>query len=50
LGLPFPRETDHSIDLVEHAKHPAHRVNRLSTAEVTELKRQLDAYLQAGQI
>ena len=46
LGLPDPRETDHSIDLVEHAKP---RVYRLSTAEETELKRQLEAYLQAGQ-
>ena len=43
LGLPVPRETDHSIDLVENAKPPAHRVYCLY------LKRKL-AYLQAGQI
>ena len=45
LGLPGPRETDHFIDLVEHAKPPAHRVYRLSTAGEIELKRQLEAYL-----
>ena len=50
LGLPGPRETDHSIDLVEHAKPPAHRVYRLSAEEEIQLKRQLEAYLQAGQI
>ena len=50
LGLPVPRETDHFIDLVEHGKPPAHRVYRLSHAEEIELKRQREAYLQAGQI
>ena len=50
LGLPVSRKTDHSIDLVEHAKPPAHWVYRLFTAEETELKRQLETYLQSGQI
>ena len=50
LGLPVSRKTYHSIDLVEHAKPPAHRVYRLYPAEEIELKRQLGAYLQAGQI
>ena len=50
LGLPVTRETDHTIDLVEGARPPAHRVYRLSPAEDAELKKQLDAYLQAGQI
>ena len=35
---------------MEHAKPPAHRVYRLYPAEEIELKRQLEAYLQAGQI
>ena len=50
LGLPVPRETDHTIDLIEGAKPPAHRVYRLSPAEDAELKKQLDAYLKAGQV
>ena len=50
LGIRVTCETDHFIDLVEHAKPPAHRVYRLSPAEETELKRQLEAYLQVGQI
>ena len=44
LGLPVPRETNHSIDLVEHA-NPRRIV---ATARETEPKRQLEDDLQAG--
>ena len=50
LGLPKSRETDHSIDLEENAKIPAHRIYRLSPAEDAELHKQLTEYLAAGQI
>ena len=50
LGLPKSRDTDHSIDLEENAKIPAHRIYRLSPAEDAELQKQLTAYLAAGQI
>ena len=49
-GLPKQRETDHTIDLEPHAKPPAHRLYRLSPAEDEELRKQLTAYLLAGQI
>ena len=50
LGLTAPRSTDHRIDLVEAHRIPAHRIYRMSPLEETELKKQLDGYLEAGQI
>ena len=41
---------DHTIDLDLGARPPTRRVYRTSPAEEKELKSQLDAYLQAGQI
>jgi hypothetical protein len=50
MGLPPPRETDHRIDLMPDYTVPRHRVYRMAQTELTELKKQLDAYLAAGQI
>ena len=50
LWLPPSLEVDHTVDLELGARPPAHRVYRMSSAEETELKSQLDAYLQARQI
>ena len=50
LGLPVARATDHRIDLQPSSKPPAHRIYRMAPAEDAELKKQLDAYLAAGQI
>jgi len=48
LGLQVPRETDHSIDLVEHAKPPAHRVYRLSPAEEAPPRERLGGRCEVG--
>ena len=50
LGLPAERATDHAIDIIPGARPPGHRIYRMSPAEDAELKKQLDAYLAAGQI
>ena len=50
LGLPVSRETDHTIDLEEGARPPAHRIYRMSPSEEVELRKQIAVYLAAGQI
>ena len=50
LGLPVGRETDHTIDLEEGARPPTHQIYRMSPAKEIESRKQLDAYLAAGQI
>ena len=50
LGLPPQREGDHSIDLEENDKPPAHRIYCMAPAELQELRAQLDVYIKAGQI
>ena len=44
------RGTDHRIELVEGAKPSAHRIYRMTPEQETELKRQIDKYIAAGQI
>ena len=50
LGLPPQRSFEHEIDLEPGSRRPAHRLYRLSPAEDLELRTQLTAYLQAGQL
>ena len=50
LGLPVSRETDHTIDLEDGARPPANQIYIMSPSEEVELRKQLDAYLAAGQI
>ena len=50
LTLPNQCNTDHRIELVKDAKPPAHRIYRMTPERKTELKRQIDKYLEAENI
>ena len=50
MTFPNQRDLDHRIELVEDAKSPAHRINRMAPEHETELKGQHDNYLAEGQM
>ena len=47
-GTPVERSIKHRIDIEPGATPPAHRQYRLSPAELAEVRRQLDMYLEKG--
>ena len=47
-GTPPERAVKHKIDILEGSKPPAHRLYRMSPAELAEVRRQLDGYLEKG--
>ena len=50
MTLPNQCNTDHRIELVKGAKPPAHRIYRMTPEQKTELKRQIDKYLEAEKL
>lgn len=49
-GVPPPRAVDHDITLVSTSRIPARATYRMSHAELLELKKQLQALVEAGKI
>ena len=47
-GTPPERDVKHAVDILPDSKPPAQRTYRMSPAELAEVRRQLDKYLEKG--
>ena len=50
LGLPATRSTDHEFEPEAGTKPPSHRIYRMGSMEDAELKKQLNASLDASRM